>query len=1009
MNVGIARRRALRPVRIALSGLAVALAARADTFTNRHGRFSDVLEDPQVSAQALQAVRVLKARGYELGRTSTMPGAYWRWRVKDPRRFELYANPTGLIRVIPSADMGGRFAEVTLDISHLVGPSGLQQDKPFRGEDPEFQWYNLDRTPPLGPPAVVDTGGQSGALVGTLFRGKPFAVLVCGPITLRIYGVPFASRDEAGKARELADFRAFVTAYLTRLHGEFQAAAACGCPAEVKSAFQLLDGNPAFNGQFDVTDGDDLLASGDREAWISRAKGVVVEAKTAVRGVAADGVSLLWARCRVKGPGKGRFELAGSAADGTLHAVDGAPDFPGGGGRVEVRTYRAFDMTDGESHWLLCVYRPPASFPGDGAERRVRLSLVSVPDDGAEEKFETEIRLVRPPVVLVHGTFDNPTYCWSTQDVKECRETMGQRLRREGFRVFAVDWRETNGQRDPSSFYRNRRAVWENPNGIRAALAALRKEGVAVAQADLVAHSQGAVIARMYARGSWSQPKLADDDVHYTRPRACIPACEYHRRDNFARGDIHRLITISATHHGSDICRLFEAYRRLQEAAASGGPRVFTTGTVDQFSAALMLCMHPQREVKLDLNEAGAIERTILGLLLFGRTSGLPSFNLGTASMVLDGLLTYNANFAGFQFTEGFQGQIPRSEGLRGIGPTRVPSHAIACTADAADMLALYDGYYEQRLELLWCLSTPESLEKGFRLLNQPEDGEELARRKREEIDTFVNRCVDLAKAPFGVAGNADPERARADLERALADLADAVRRNAARLRAATFGNTPNDCTVREASSLGGLRPPYATTTPHVLHGPAPQYPAVQDRVVELLKDGGSLFCAAGFPDAGVLPPNAGYRPGPDVEPPARAKPGIEAPTTGERGRAVTGLGKRAGDDPASKPATGPGAGDDGPIVISSQGDRFTFARRGRQIVLGAVATETPGVFGHLAPGAVLRTVGDPETGLMRDAEGMDLKELGRILGAGGDGTMVTLEFEQGGETIVIQHPGRLN
>ena len=69
-----------------------------------------MLEDPQVSAQALQAVRLLKARGYELGRTSTMPGAYWRWRVKDPRRFELYANPTGRI-----LGAGGDGTMVTLE------------------------------------------------------------------------------------------------------------------------------------------------------------------------------------------------------------------------------------------------------------------------------------------------------------------------------------------------------------------------------------------------------------------------------------------------------------------------------------------------------------------------------------------------------------------------------------------------------------------------------------------------------------------------------------------------------------------------------------------------------------------------------------------------------------------------------------------------------------------------------------------------------------------------------
>jgi hypothetical protein len=68
------------------------------------------------------------------------------------------------------------------------------------------------------------------------------------------------------------------------------------------------------------------------------------------------------------------------------------------------------------------------------------------------------------------------------------------------------------------------------------------------------------------------------------------------------------------------------------------------------------------------------------------------------------------------------------------------------------------------------------------------------------------------------------------------------------------------DCTVRRESSLGQLPEQYTTMIPHVLHGFAPQFKVIQDRVVELLNDNGPLFHEAGFPPAGGqvknLPPS---------------------------------------------------------------------------------------------------------------------------------------------------------
>ena len=49
-------------------------------------------------------------------------------------------------------------------------------------------------------------------------------------------------------------------------------------------------------------------------------------------------------------------------------------------------------------------------------------------------------------------------------------------------------------------------------------------------------------------------------------------------------------------------------------------------------------------------------------------------------------------------FTGGFRDQIPGSDGLRRIGKTRIPSHAIACTAEDKDLGLIDNGYYQARV-----------------------------------------------------------------------------------------------------------------------------------------------------------------------------------------------------------------------------------------------------------------------------------------------------------------------
>ena len=610
---------------------------------------------------------------------------------------------------------------------------------------------------------------------------------------------------------------------------------------------ELLDGNPAFHKKpdgsknYDLTDPKTIRLFLTREDWIKSGHITALLARETRKGAVADGVSLLILRSEVPSAGTAVFKLTGGESDGALYRIaDGAP-LAKGSSEVKVST---FEDEDGgrKRHWALALYLPPKSFGQGTAERRVKVELTFASLARTESKGGGEIRLIRPPVVLVHGTFDNPEYCWNTKDIKETTTTMRARLENEGFRVFMTDWRDTNGQKDPSSFLHNRRAVWQNRGGIKEALESVRKDGFAVTQTDVVAHSQGGILVRMYARGSWGLDTLKDDDYHFTSPRDCAETCEYHRLDNFAAGDIHRFITISTTHYGSDICRLFEAYRQFVDSRQYIDDPVLDNWNCVRTEAVLLL--HPQREIDVYAPSLSALTPGSLPLLPWALEQAVIKLNAGYISMINDAIWKKLDVFKDYAFTQGFRDQTPGSEGLRRIMKTLVPAHAIACTADDEAMRTLNNGYYQQRLDLMWILSSQNLLGAVFRKLGQAEDAEDLVRRRALELQ-MVMKIFDLNNLT-----SLDKVKTVAEMKALVERLFETIHVNAARLRSAAFGNSENDCTVRKESSFGGLPTKYTTVIPNVLHGPAPQYPAVQQRVVELLKNDGTLFDPKGFPTA---------------------------------------------------------------------------------------------------------------------------------------------------------------
>jgi hypothetical protein len=87
------------------------------------------------------------------------------------------------------------------------------------------------------------------------------------------------------------------------------------------------------------------------------------------------------------------------------------------------------------------------------------------------------------------------------------------------------------------------------------AIGTLRERRIAVTQADVVGHSLGALLVRLYA-----------GDSQYKRP------------DNLGLGDIHRLVTLDTPHFGSSFANLVIALHRVQPQLTTDVVRKITDG-----------------------------------------------------------------------------------------------------------------------------------------------------------------------------------------------------------------------------------------------------------------------------------------------------------------------------------------------------------------------------------------------------------------------------------------------
>jgi pimeloyl-ACP methyl ester carboxylesterase len=160
---------------------------------------------------------------------------------------------------------------------------------------------------------------------------------------------------------------------------------------------------------------------------------------------------------------------------------------------------------------------------GPNNPRRLTLHVQALlPGQTVPLDLETrEIELHRPPVVLVHGLEGFPTnFKWDMQYDPR-------------FDVIKADYHQSHAD----LFVTNRQVVRA---AIEDGTRRLRERQIASTKADVIGHSMGGLLTRLYMldQFSWNS---RDWSTGYLRP------------DNFSHGDVRRLITVSTPHFGSEV------------------------------------------------------------------------------------------------------------------------------------------------------------------------------------------------------------------------------------------------------------------------------------------------------------------------------------------------------------------------------------------------------------------------------------------------------------------------
>jgi len=271
----------------------------------------------------------------------------------------------------------------------------------------------------------------------------------------------------------------------------------------------------------------------------------VLAATTVARrsGVAADGVARLVLRLSTAAPGSATFSLVNERCEPLAAGDENGVLTDRFGHEPASSVVTATTQIDSDIR-AFSIYQSPKRFvrasraqeDSVATERSlfVRVQLQGV--GGVAIDTAVPIRIVRPPVILIHGLWSDPSAFDSLVNVLSAGP-------------FHIDFANYEHCPDDPLFVKcNSRPIKvaaDTVNGeIRMAIREFRRaEDVAAVQANLVGHSMGALIARQIS----TRPDFTNDPL--------LPT--------FGAGSIHRLISVDAPHLGSNLANVLLSDRCL--------------------------------------------------------------------------------------------------------------------------------------------------------------------------------------------------------------------------------------------------------------------------------------------------------------------------------------------------------------------------------------------------------------------------------------------------------------
>ncbi len=222
------------------------------------------------------------------------------------------------------------------------------------------------------------------------------------------------------------------------------------------------------------------------------------------RGVVADGASHLLMRTRSGLQGVACFEI--------IDAGGGDP------GQITVPVKAAASVQG--LFQASSYYRAPEAFEAETLRRpvEVEFTYTSTIGNGNTTRFRATLDVVRPPVVLVHGLWSSGG-SWSSFWQRNTPD----------FTTEVGDYEPSNAQVFSNNAFRVQ-------DFAAAAIESSREKGYATTRADLIGHSMGGLLGRLYAQSA------AND-----------------RPDNLGQGDLRRVMSLATPHYGSSFANLVVA------------------------------------------------------------------------------------------------------------------------------------------------------------------------------------------------------------------------------------------------------------------------------------------------------------------------------------------------------------------------------------------------------------------------------------------------------------------